>query len=106
MGLFGYGKSDYDKNTGAMKTRLERLVNDVYEMGADATNVGKTITRIILKLESVGFTKGGKDAEAVDSYISKLITAMEQDAIDEYKHFKENPEKRVLSFDKIFSNIS
>lgn len=81
MGLFGYGKTDFDKNTGSMKGRLERLVSDVYEMGSDATNVGKTITKIILKLESVGFSKGGKEAETVDAYISKVIGDMEQDAM-------------------------
>ena len=100
MGLFGYGKSDFDKNTGAMKTRLERLVSDVYEMGADATNVGKTITRIILKLESVGFTKGGKDAEAVDSYISKLITAMEQDAM------KGNTPALIARADNLYNELN
>jgi len=39
--------------------------------------------------------------QAMEAFNSMFITAMEQDAIDEYKKFKENPEKRVLSFDKI-----
>lgn len=35
---------------------------------------------------------------------SMFITAIEQDAIDEYKKFKENPEKRPLTFDKLVPN--
>ena len=100
MGLFGYGKSDFDKNTGSMKSRLERLVNDVYEMGSDATNVGKTITKLILKLESVGFTKGGKDAEAVDAYINKVIGDMEQDAM------KGNTPALIARADNLYNEIN
>ena len=100
MGLFGYGKSDLDKNTGSMKSRLERLVNDVYEMGSDATNVGKTITKLILKLESVGFTKGGKDAEAVDAYINKVIGDMEQDAM------KGNTPALIARADNLYNEIN
>ena len=33
-----------------------------------------------------------------------FITAIELDCIEEYKRFKENPEKRILSFDKLVSN--
>lgn len=39
--------------------------------------------------------------QAMELFNTMFITAMEQDAIDEYKRFKENPDKRVLSFDKI-----
>jgi len=35
---------------------------------------------------------------------SMFITAIEQDAINEYKKFKENPEKRPLTFDKLVPN--
>lgn len=42
-----------------------------------------------------------KAKQAMEAFNSMFITAMEQDTIDEYKHFRENPEKRVLSFDKI-----
>lgn len=31
-------------------------------------------------------------------------TAIEQDAIDEYKHFKQNPMKRPLTYDKLIDN--
>ena len=81
MGLFGYGKSDFEKNTGVLKGRLERLVENVYDMGSDAIGLGKTITSLILKLEKVSYVKGGKEAEAVDSYLAKLIEEMEQDAM-------------------------
>lgn len=100
MGLFGYGKSDFDKNTGSMKSRLERLVSDVYEMGSDATNVGKTITKLILKLESVGFSKGGKEAEAVDAYINKVLTEMEQDAM------KGNTPALIARADNLYNEIN
>jgi len=39
--------------------------------------------------------------KAMNVFNLMFITAMEQDAIDEYKKFKENPDKRILSFDKI-----
>jgi len=32
------------------------------------------------------------------------MTAMELDCIEEYKRFKENPEKRPLTFDMLCSN--
>ena len=33
-----------------------------------------------------------------------FMTAIEQDCVDEYKKFKLNPDKRVLSFDKQIDN--
>lgn len=42
-----------------------------------------------------------KAEQAMETFNMMFITAMEQDAVDEYKRFKENPDKRVLSFDKI-----
>ena len=35
---------------------------------------------------------------------SMFYTAIEQDAVEEYKKFKENPEKRLLTFDKLVEN--
>lgn len=35
---------------------------------------------------------------------SMFITAIELDAIEEYKRFKENPAKRPLTFDKLVEN--
>lgn len=35
---------------------------------------------------------------------SMFITAIEQDCINEYKRFKENPDKRILTFDKLVEN--
>lgn len=39
--------------------------------------------------------------EARDLFNSLFMTAIEIDCIEEYKKFKENPEKRILSFDMI-----
>lgn len=33
-----------------------------------------------------------------------FMTAIEQDCVEEYKKFKQNPDKRVLSFDKLVDN--
>jgi hypothetical protein len=33
-----------------------------------------------------------------------FMTAIEQDCVEEYKKFKQNPDKRILSFDKLVDN--
>ena len=35
---------------------------------------------------------------------SMFMTAIEQDCVEEYKKFKQNPDKRILSFDKLVDN--
>ena len=35
---------------------------------------------------------------------SMFMTAIEQDCVEEYKKFKQNPDKRILSFDKLIDN--
>lgn len=82
MGLFGYNEKDYAKNTSEIKSRLERIMNDVYDMGSDATGLGKTISSLIMKIDAVRYSKGGKEAEAVDAYIGKLVGDMERDAMN------------------------
>lgn len=48
-------------------------------------------------------TKG--TAEKALTLFNKMFrTAIEQDAIDEYKHFKQNPMKRPLTYDKLIDN--
>ena len=79
MGLFGYNEKDYAKNTEIFKNRLDSIVHNVHSMGINATGVGKTITNIIMTLECIKAQKG-KDAEAVDVYINKIIDEMESDA--------------------------
>ena len=32
------------------------------------------------------------------------MTAIEQDCVEEYRKFKQNPDKRILSFDKLVDN--
>ena len=49
----------------------------------------------------VVFDSKERAQKALTTFNTLFITAMEQDAIEEYKKFKENPEKRILSFDKI-----
>ena len=47
------------------------------------------------------FDSEKKAQQAMELFNTLFITAMEQDTVDEYKRFRENPDKRVLSFDKI-----
>ena len=80
MGLFGYNEKNFAKNTEVFKNRLDSLVSNIYAMGVNAKDLGKTITNIIITLENMKSAKGGKDAEAVDAYITKIIDEMEVDA--------------------------
>jgi len=45
-----------------------------------------------------------KAQQALTLFNSLFMTAMELDCIEEYKRFKENPEKRPLTFDMLCSN--
>ena len=100
MGLFGYNEKDYAKNTGSFKSRLECIMNDVFEMGADASGLGKTITMLMTKIDAVKFSKGGKEAESVDAYLDKLIGEMEQDAM------KKNVPALVARAENLYNEIN
>ena len=54
----------------------------------------------------VVFDSEAKAKEAMQTFNSLFITAIELDAIEEYKRFKENPEKRPLTFDKLVPNYA
>ena len=54
----------------------------------------------------VVFDTEEKAKKAMDVFNSLFITAIELDAIEEYKRFKENPEKRPLTFDKLVPNYA
>lgn len=59
------------------------------------------------KNRSIAWVVFDKEEDAkkyMSCFNSLFITAIEQDAINEYKKFRENPEKRPLTFDKIIDN--
>lgn len=48
-----------------------------------------------------------EEAEKNMEIFNKLfMTAIEQDCVEEYKRFKENPDKRPLTFDRLVSNYA
>ena len=89
--------------------KKKNLTSDQYlqlkeQYGWTAVIVDSEHTRNNYKNKSiiwVIYDSEAKAQQAMDTFNTMFITAMEQDAIDEYKHFKESPDKRVLSFDKI-----
>ena len=50
------------------------------------------------------FNKKEKALVALKIFNSMFRTAIEQDCIDEYKKFKQNPAKRVLTFNALIPN--
>lgn len=52
----------------------------------------------------VVFDKKEKAEKALKIFNSMFMTAIEQDCIDEYKHYKQNPAKRILTFNNIIPN--
>lgn len=52
----------------------------------------------------VVFDKKEKAEKALKDFNMMFRTAIEQDCIDEYKHYKQNPSKRILTFNNIISN--
>lgn len=50
------------------------------------------------------FDKKEKAEKALKDFNEMFRTAIEQDCIDEYKRFKQNPAKRILTFNNIISN--
>lgn len=64
-------------------------------------------TRNKFKNKSVAWVVFDTEEQALDSmnfFNAFFTTAIELDAIEEYKRFKENPEKRPLTFDKLVDN--
>ena len=80
MGLFGYNEKDYAKNSAIFRDRLNNIVECMGSMRVNVSGLGKTITNIQFTLEGLKKAHKGKEAEAVDAYISKLIDEMEADA--------------------------
>lgn len=52
----------------------------------------------------VVFDSESKAKRSMELFNKLFMTAIEQDCVDEYKKFKLNPDKRVLSFDKQIDN--
>jgi hypothetical protein len=50
------------------------------------------------------FDKKEKAEQALEDFNMMFRTAIEQDCIDEYKHYKQNPAKRILTFNNIIHN--
>ena len=80
MGLFGYNEKDYNKNTEIFKDRLNNIMDGLMDRDLNTLGVGKCITNITMLIDRVKYCKG-KDMERVDAEISKLLDAMESDAM-------------------------
>lgn len=64
-------------------------------------------TRNKFKNKTIAWIVFDTEAEAKNTmtlFNKMFFTAIEKDTVDEYKKFKQNPEKRVLSFDKLVPN--
>ena len=80
MGLFGYGKGDYDKNTAIFKNRLNGLMMDLSRFGSGEYGLSGVLTELMMTLERTSYPKGkSKDQEAIDARISKLIDSLQTD---------------------------
>lgn len=54
----------------------------------------------------VVFDTEEKAQKSMDLFNKMFMTAIEQDAINEYKKFKESPDKRPLTFDRLINNYA
>jgi len=81
MGLFGYGKGDFEKNTGVFKQRVNNLLFSMNRLNnAQAYGIGPALNGIIFTLDEVKYTKkNGKEQNAIDERMFKLIDSMERD---------------------------
>ena len=80
MGLFGYGKGDFEKNTGIFKKRVNDLLFNMHRLGDQEYGIGPVLNLIIHTLDDVKYKKqNNKAQDAIDERISKLIDSLEQD---------------------------
>lgn len=88
----------------------EEMINTLKpQWGWTISTVDAEHTRNKFKNKSevwVVFDSEEKAKKAMSLFNSLFITAIELDAIEEYKRFKENPEKRPLTFDKLVPNYA
>lgn len=80
MGLFGYNEKDYNKNSEIFKSRLQNIMDGLMDRDLNALGVGKCLTSLTMLIDRIKYCKG-KDMERVDQEISKLLDAMESDAM-------------------------
>ena len=52
----------------------------------------------------VVFDKKEEAEKSMQIFNKLFMTAIENDCVEEYKKFKQNPDKRILSFDKLIDN--
>ena len=86
-------------------SKIDELLPEQY--GFTVTTVDKEHTRNNYQNKEVCwvvFDKKEKAEKALADFNSMFRTAIEQDCIDEYKHYKQNPAKRILTFNNIISN--
>ncbi len=84
---------------------IDKLLPEQY--GWNISVVDKEHTRNNYKNKEVYwivFDKKEKAEKALSNFNLMFRTAIEQDCIDEYKHFKQNPAKRPLTFNAIIPN--
>ena len=62
MGLFGYGKGDYEKNTTTFKNRVNGLLMDISRFGEQEFGISGVLFGIMNNLDSISYPKGkGKE---------------------------------------------
>ena len=102
MGLFGYNRKTFDKNTELFIKKLSaiRVIfcnREFYNKEAHDIGAGKAIYGLIHIIDGMrhDYNKQGKDYKTVDKMILELISKMEEDA-------KSN---KFASFISIFSSF-
>ena len=80
MGLFGYNKKQFAKNTALMKDDVQEKMKKVYSIG-DPMNVGALLNTVVLILgkENYPAKAGGKTMEAIDARVFGLLEKIDAD---------------------------
>lgn len=80
MGLFGYGKGDYDKNTAVFKNRVNGLMMELSRFGENEFGLSGVLVAIMGNLDKTPYVKAkGKEQEAIDARINKVLDSLQKD---------------------------
>ncbi len=79
FGFFGYNEKEYKKNSENFKKRIEDIMYNAADRGVSTFGIGKSLTNLMRMIDNLPYNKRGKDYDAIDSEIDKILTAMEND---------------------------
>ena len=79
MRLFGYNEKTYNKNSERFKQRLQNIMYNANDRGADTFKLGKSLSRISILIDRLPYNSTGKEYEAVDAVIDDILSKMEDD---------------------------